>query len=142
MLKIRLTRTGKKNDPRFRIVVAEHTKPIKGKFVQIVGHYDPIHKDLVIKKEEIISWLDKGAKPTNRVSILLTKEGVKHNLIKIQKFNKKPKAKKGAKAEEAQAPTAAPEEKKAPETAEAKASETPDKEAAEAKKEGTTEEKK
>ncbi len=94
MLRIRLTRTGKRNDARFRIVVAEHTKPVKGKFISILGHYDPIHKDIVIKKEEILNWLDKGAKPSNKVAILLKNEGVKHKLIVIQKFNKKPKNKK------------------------------------------------
>ena len=79
MLRLRLTRTGKRNDPRFRIVVAEHSRPVKGKFVAIVGHYDPIHKDIVIKKEEIKKWLDNGAKPSNRVAILLKNEGIKND---------------------------------------------------------------
>lgn len=99
MLKIRLTRTGKRNDPRFRIVVAEHTKPVKGKFVSIVGHYDPIHKKIVTKKEEITSWLKKGAKPSNRVAKLLKKEGIKHPLIVVKKFHKKPKVTKKASQE-------------------------------------------
>ena len=93
MLKIRLTRTGKKNDPRYRMVVAEHTAPIKGKFVSIVGHYDPIHKEVHLKNDEIISWLNKGAKPSNTVSKILTKEKIKHPSILFVQSHKKPKKK-------------------------------------------------
>lgn len=113
MLKIRLTRTGKTNDPRFRIVVAEHTKPVKGKFIEIVGHHDPIHKKTVVKKDAIIDWLNKGALPSNRVAIILTNEGVKHKSIVIQKFNKKPKSKKDVNKDGAtQKPATIPAENK------------------------------
>lgn len=98
MLKIRLTRTGKKNRPHFRIVVAEHSRPVKGKFIEILGHYDPIKKIVVIKKDEIMKWLKNGAKPSNTVARLLQKEGLKHKAIIVQKFHKKPKM-KGKKTE-------------------------------------------
>lgn len=94
MLIFRLTRVGKKNRPYYRIVVAEHTAPIKGKFVEIVGNYDPIAKKIVLKKELINAWLSKGVKPTNTVAKLMTQEGVKHKLIVVKTFKKKAAKKK------------------------------------------------
>jgi len=96
MLKIRFTRTGKKDEAHYRIVVAEHSAPVLGRFVEILGHYDPKTKKTVLKKERIEYWLSKGAKPSNTVAKILVKEGLKHNSIIIKTFKKKPKAKKGA----------------------------------------------
>lgn len=93
MLKIRLTRMGKKNRPYYRIVVAEHSMPIKGRFIEICGSYDPIKKKLVLKKEEIMKWLNNGAKPSNTVAKLLLKEGMKHKSIVFIEFHKKKKSK-------------------------------------------------
>lgn len=93
MLRIRLARVGKKNRPYFRIVAAEHTKPVKGKFIEILGHYDPLKKNLLVKKDQVLDWLKKGAKPSNTVAKLLAKEGLKHKAIVIKKFHKKPKTK-------------------------------------------------
>ncbi len=98
MLKIRLTRTGRKNRPHYRLVVAEHSAPIQGKFVAILGSYDPRNKNIQLKKDEIVSWMDKGAKPTNTVAKLLKKEGIKHKSIVIVEFHRKPKTE--VKAEE------------------------------------------
>ena len=65
VLVIRLARTGRRNQPKFRVVVAEHSKPVKGKVVEIVGHYNPtVKKDpLTINKEAVESWLGKGTQP-------------------------------------------------------------------------------
>lgn len=93
MLKIRLTRIGKKHQPRYRLVVAEHTAPVKGKFIEKVGSYDPANKELIANKEKIEEWLKKGAKPSNIVSKLLKKLGLKHPSIVIREFHKKSKAK-------------------------------------------------
>ena len=73
MLKIRLTRVGKKNKPHYRIVVCEHTAPIKGKFVEILGSYDPHAKEngAVLKKDRIDYWVDKGAQVTPRVKSIM-----------------------------------------------------------------------
>lgn len=73
MLVIRLARTGRRNQPKFRVAVAEHSKPVNGKVVEVVGHFNPtIKKDpLVINKEAIESWISKGAQPSNTVSRLL-----------------------------------------------------------------------
>lgn len=95
MLRIRLTRVGKKNQPDYRIVIAEHSKPIKGKFISIVGNYNPKIKKVTLDKKEIEKWLVNGAKPSNTVAKILKKEGFKHKSIVIQKFNKKPKSKDG-----------------------------------------------
>lgn len=100
MLVFRLTRIGKKNRPSYRIVVAEKTAPIQGRFVEIVGNYDPFTKKIVLKKELIIAWLDKGVKPTNTVAKLLTKEGIKHKLVVVAVAKKKAPKKKGEETEE------------------------------------------
>lgn len=77
MLKIRFSRTGKKGQPSFRIIVAEHTAPIKGKHVEIIGTYLPARqpKVVMIKKERVEHWISKGAQPTDSVAALLKKEG-------------------------------------------------------------------
>jgi small subunit ribosomal protein S16 len=95
MLRIRLTRVGKKNQPDYRIVIAEHSKPIQGKFISIVGNYNPKIKKVTLNKKEIEKWLGNGAKPSNTVAKILEKEGFKHKSIVIKKFNKKPKSKDG-----------------------------------------------
>lgn len=77
MLRIRLTRTGRAKQESFRIVVAEHTRPVKGKFIEVVGHYQPAKalKPLEIQKERIEYWMSKGAKPSSHVASLLKKKG-------------------------------------------------------------------
>lgn len=72
MLKIRLTRVGKKNQAFFRIVVCDHTGPIKGKFVEILGSYNPHEgKKLVLKKDRVKYWLGRGAKLSEGLEPLL-----------------------------------------------------------------------
>ncbi len=107
MLKIRLFRTGKKHKPNYRLVVAEHTSAIGGKFIEIVGNYNPFTDKVVIDKEKITKWLNNGAKPTNRVAIILTKEGMKHKSITIHKFAERP-SKKETPAEQAKPAEEAP----------------------------------
>lgn len=76
MLKIRLQRKGRKNLPFYRVVVAESTKPVKGRFVEIVGHYDPVSKETVLKKERIEYYLQNGAQPSDTVARLAVKNGM------------------------------------------------------------------
>jgi small subunit ribosomal protein S16 len=78
MLRIRLTRTGKKKQPTYRFVVAEQKAPIKGKFIEILGHYNPRTepKTIVIDKEKAKSWMDKGAKPSSTVADLFVTQGI------------------------------------------------------------------
>lgn len=113
MLKIRLTRVGKKNTPVYRVVVAEQKKAVQRKFIEILGYYHPADKpkQIVIDKEKALSWISKGAQPSDTVNNLLCDLGIFPQSKKIKKvFAKKNKKKDEAKAEQ-------PEVKK-PETAE------------------------
>jgi len=77
-VKIRLTRHGKKKNPFYRIVVAQDTSPRDGRFIEILGTYDPRcdPAKISVKKERAVDWLKKGAKPTQTVDNLLRKEGL------------------------------------------------------------------
>lgn len=86
MLVIRLRRTGKKKQPNFRIVVADQRAPIYGKYIEMLGHYDPRTKTLVLNKEKALVWMNQGAKPTNTVGKILKKENLEHKSIIIKKF--------------------------------------------------------
>ena len=76
MLIIRLTRVGKKNSPSFRVVLTERQNPIKGKFIEILGHYNPRAKALDFKKERILYWISKGAQCSATVHNLLVSEKI------------------------------------------------------------------
>ena len=85
-VKIRLTRVGAKKKPFYRIVVADVESPRDGRFIEIVGNYDP-KKDpaeVNLKEDRIIDWLSKGAKPTLTVSQLLKKKGIMAKLKEIE----------------------------------------------------------
>ena len=78
-LKIRLTRLGSKGEPFYRVVVAEDRSPRDGKFIQILGTYDPKGKDasaIKIDKEKATEWLGKGAQPTETARVLFKKAGI------------------------------------------------------------------
>lgn len=94
MLVIRLRRVGKKNKPTYRVVLAEHSYPVNGKFTADLGFYNPHSKSIGLKIEEIKLWLSKGAKPSNTVARLLLNEKVKHASIVFEKRNRKPKNEK------------------------------------------------
>jgi len=78
MLKIRLTRIGKKHQPLYRIVLAEHARPVKGKFIEILGVYDPRGKqgEPKLNQERITHWIKQGAQVSPRVADILQKAGV------------------------------------------------------------------
>ena len=74
-VKVRLARLGRKKKPFYRIVVANSEAPRDGKFLEIVGTYDPL-KDPVeinIKHDKLQKWMDKGATPTETVRSLIAK---------------------------------------------------------------------
>ncbi len=92
MLRIRLRRAGRKNRPTYRIVVAEHSAPLSGKFVAMLGHFDPRTKAVGIETDELMKWLGVGAKPSNRVSKILTAAGVSHkHVVVIQNAKRAPR---------------------------------------------------
>ena len=78
MVKIRLTRTGRKLDPSYRIVVADSRSPRDGRYIELVGFYDPNMKENGVKldEEKILNWLNNGATPSDTVKSLLSKQGI------------------------------------------------------------------
>lgn len=145
MLKIRLSRTGRKNYPAYRIVLAEHSSAVKGKFIEILGHYLPIQTPKVLKYDEkkIKEWISKGAKPSDTVASLLKNDGVSGMEKYIEPKNKKKKKKKEVeeKPETAAAPVEKKVEEKPTEAPVEKVEEKPKEVPAEEKVEEKTEEK-
>jgi small subunit ribosomal protein S16 len=78
VLKIRLRRTGARKKPNYRIVVAESTAPRDGKYIEIIGTYDPLTDPSTINLDgdRARHWLSVGAKPTERVVKLMAREGL------------------------------------------------------------------
>ncbi len=78
MVTIRLRRTGKTKQPNYRLVIADSRSPRDGKFIEIIGHYNPIHqpKELVVKTDRARYWLGVGAQPSDTVVRLLKQANV------------------------------------------------------------------
>lgn len=76
--RIRLRRVGRKKVPLYRIVVAERTDPRDGRFIDVVGTYDPKAKgqQVTLDADKAKKWLARGATPTETVESLLKKAGV------------------------------------------------------------------
>lgn len=74
-VRIRLTRKGRKKQPFYRIVVADSEAPRDGKFLDIVGTYDPMQNPAAVMfdTEKLDTWMKKGAKPTETVESLIKK---------------------------------------------------------------------
>jgi small subunit ribosomal protein S16 len=68
---------GKKKQPTYRVVAADSRSPRDGRFIEIVGHYDPRREPsvVVIDNDKAVAWLKKGAQPTERVAKLLKISG-------------------------------------------------------------------
>jgi small subunit ribosomal protein S16 len=132
-VKIRMVRIGRRHRPFFRINAIESRRPLKGRILEKLGHYDPIEKDqtkqLVLNIERVQYWLDKGAVPSETVSQILVREGIKHKQVDERKTRRakaraqaRAKGRFFTKAEKIAADKAA-EEAKAKADAEAKAAE-------------------
>ncbi|MFQ5900329.1 MAG: 30S ribosomal protein S16 [Thermodesulfobacteriota bacterium] len=80
-VKIRLTRMGRKKKPFYRIVAADSESPRDGRFLEILGTYDPLKDPAEVKlsEDKVAEWLKKGAQPTETVRNLLKKKGVTFN---------------------------------------------------------------
>jgi len=76
-VKIRLARYGAKKKPYYRIVVASTDAPRDGRFLELVGTYDPLKKPaaVTLKHDRVKEWIEKGAMPTATVKSILKKEG-------------------------------------------------------------------
>lgn len=82
MLVIRLSRHGRTNLAAYRVVLTEHTKPVKCGYKEVLGSYDPHAHKLQVNVEAIVSWIEKWAQPSERLAKLLYKE------TKNELFNK------------------------------------------------------
>ncbi len=78
MVKIRLRRMGRKNKPFYRVVIADSRSPRDGKFIDIIGHYNPLTDPPIVSidDEKALKWLGYGAQPTDTVRSLLDKLGI------------------------------------------------------------------
>ena len=81
-VKIRLNRMGAKKRPFYRIVAADARAPRDGRFIEVLGNYDPSKEPAAVNidEEKVLAWLSKGAQPTDTVKNLLSKNGI------MQKF--------------------------------------------------------
>ena len=77
-VKLRLTRVGSKKNPIYRVVAADSRSPRDGKFIEIVGRYNPqTHPSTIeLNEEKIKAWLDKGAQPTDSVRRLMKAKNI------------------------------------------------------------------
>lgn len=78
-VKIRLTRTGTKKKPYYRMVVVDSRKKRDGAYIENLGIYHPLEKEeneVKLNEERIREWLSKGARPSHTVKILLNKKGI------------------------------------------------------------------
>lgn len=84
MLVMRLQRVGRKNDPSFRVIVTEKERAAKaGRFIELVGFYNPRTKVVDLKVERIQYWLSKGVQPSGTIHNLL----VSKNIIQAPKIH-------------------------------------------------------
>lgn len=76
-VKIRLTRLGDKKSPFYRVVVADSRYPRDGRFIEVLGTYNPLKEpaEININNEKAAEWIKKGAQPTDTARALLVKSG-------------------------------------------------------------------
>jgi small subunit ribosomal protein S16 len=86
MVKIRLRRTGAKKQPNYRVVVVDSRAPRDGRFIEIVGHYNPRTDPVTFKVSEgrILHWLSVGAQPTDTVRGLLDNFGTLERFARLR----------------------------------------------------------
>jgi len=96
-VKLRMMRIGRRHRPFFRINAIDGRAPRNGKIIEKLGHYDPIEKDkekqLVLNLDRIKYWLEKGAVPSDSVSEMLSKVGIKHKYA-VEKTTRHSRARK------------------------------------------------
>ena len=89
MVKLRLARMGSKKRPFYRIVASTSTSPRDGRYIEIIGTYNPVAEPAIvsINEEKAMKWLSEGAKPTDTVRALFSAEGI------MEKFHNQKNAK-------------------------------------------------
>ena len=94
MLTIRLARTGRSKRPFFRIVLTEHSKPVQAGYQKVLGWYDPLKKEMELDIEEIKRNVANGAKLSERVAKLVTKQDDSPELKKFIVIRERTRKKK------------------------------------------------
>jgi small subunit ribosomal protein S16 len=89
-VKLRLKRMGTRKRPFYRIVAADSRSPRDGKFIELIGTYDPIKEqaEIVVNEEIAIKWLKTGAIPTDTVRDLFRKKGIMEKFHNLKKETK------------------------------------------------------
>jgi len=87
MVRIRLRRTGLKSQPSYRIVVADKESPRDGRFLEIIGSYNPRTEpaSLEIDEARVFEWMNKGALPTESVAQLFRTSGTAERYARLKK---------------------------------------------------------
>lgn len=125
MLKIRLQRTGRTNNPSYRVVVTEHTNgPKSGRATEVLGSYNPKTKERLLNEDRIKHWLSKGAKASGTMHNMLISAGITSGK-KVNVLPKKTVEKKEEPAAEAASAETPAAEAPAEETKEVAAEEAP-----------------
>ena len=75
-VKLRLRRMGAKKNPFYRIVAADSRAPRDGRFIEIIGNYNPLTSEVQLDEELALKWLNVGAQPSETVRTILSKEGI------------------------------------------------------------------
>ena len=146
MVKIRLKRVGTTKRPYYRLVVADSRSPRDGRFIEAIGHYDPLADPIKVEidGEKVKGWIAKGARPTDAARSLLEQTGViargprREIPLRAKRNPEKAAAREKAKTQAKAAPapaeatTEAPAEEATAEAPEAPAAEAPQAEEAEA----------
>jgi len=108
MLKVRLQRKGKKKQAFFRIVLQEHTEKLQGKYLQLLGTYDPHSKELKVDRERVEHWVANGAQVSPTLNNLMVNHKV-WDRPKVQSW--RPKVKEDGEKSAVAVPTPATQEK-------------------------------
>ena len=86
MVRIRLRRVGATNQPSYRIVVADKESPRDGKFLEILGHYNPRTEPFTfeVQEDRVYDWMQKGAQPSESVAQLFTSVGLMERYQRVK----------------------------------------------------------
>lgn len=97
-VKIRLSRFGRKKAPYYRVVVADERAPRDGRFIENLGHYQPLKAEakIEVNEERALYWLSEGAVPSDTVRSLLRQKGIMKKFHEMKVERKKQAAEKKA----------------------------------------------
>ncbi len=86
---LRLTRMGSKQKPFYRIVAIDSKARRDGRYIEVIGTYDPLKGETKVNKEPALKWLNQGARPSDTVRNILSKEGVMKEFHESKQKSKK-----------------------------------------------------